>query len=47
MATRNSFVSNLQQSLRKDSVGWGSLALWIGGLIVVVSILSVFSNSSL
>ncbi len=44
MATRNSLVSNLQQSLRKDSVGWGSLALWIGGLIVVVSIISVFSN---
>jgi hypothetical protein len=47
MASRNSFVSSLQQSLRKDSVSWGSLALWIGGLIVIVSILSVFSNPSL
>ena len=41
---RNNLVSNMRQSIQRDSVSWGSLALWIGGLIVLVSIISTFSN---
>ncbi|TWH40692.1 hypothetical protein [Dulcicalothrix desertica] len=41
---RNNLVSNVRQSMQKDSVSWGSLALWIGGLIVLVSIIVSFSN---
>ncbi len=41
---RNNLVSNVRQSIQKDSVSWGSLALWIGGLIVLVSIIVSFSS---
>lgn len=41
---RNNLVSNMRTSMQKDSVSWGSLALWIGGLIVLVSIIVSFSN---
>lgn len=41
---RNNLVSNVRQSMQQDSVSWGSLALWIGGLIVLVSIIVSFSN---
>jgi hypothetical protein len=41
---RNNLVSNVRQSMQKDSASWGSLALWIGGLIVLVSIIASFSN---
>jgi hypothetical protein len=42
---RNNLVTNVRQSLQQDSVSWGSLSLWIGGLIVVVSIIVTFSNN--
>lgn len=45
MTNRNNLVSNLRTSLKQDSASWGSLALWIGGLIVLVSIIVMFSNS--
>jgi hypothetical protein len=45
MAIRNNLSTNLWQKVQKDSVSWGSLALWIGGLIVVLAMLTIFSKA--
>jgi len=45
MAIRNNLSPNLWQRVQKDSVSWGSLALWIGGLIIVLGMLTIFSNA--
>jgi hypothetical protein len=44
MAVRNNLVTNLWQKVSQDSVSWGSLALWISGLVVLVLILTRFSH---
>ncbi|WP_193196090.1 hypothetical protein [Nostoc sp. MG11] len=45
MAVRNNLVSNLWQRVRQDSVSWGSLALWVTSLIVLLVMLAMFSNA--
>lgn len=45
MAIRNNLVSNLWQKVQKDSVSWGSLALWISALVVMLVMLTMFSNA--
>lgn len=45
MATRNNFVTNLSHKLQQDSVGWGSLMLWIAGLVVLLAIVTMFSST--
>ncbi|WGV27053.1 hypothetical protein [Halotia branconii] len=45
MAIRNNLSTSLWQKVQKDSVTWGSLALWIGGLIIVLSVLTIFSKT--
>ncbi len=47
MAIRNNLGTNLWQRVQKDSVTWGSLTLWIGGLIVVLAMLTFFSKANL
>ncbi|MDZ7957169.1 MAG: hypothetical protein RMY34_04570 [Aulosira sp. DedQUE10] len=45
MAFRNNTVTNLWQKVQNDSVSWGSLALWVTGLVVVLMTLSMFANA--
>ncbi|MBW4687858.1 MAG: hypothetical protein KME40_22830 [Komarekiella atlantica HA4396-MV6] len=45
MAVRNNLVSNLWQRVQQDSVSWGSLALWVSSLIVVLVMLFMFANA--
>ncbi|RCJ25536.1 hypothetical protein A6770_27800 [Nostoc minutum NIES-26] len=45
MAVRNNLVTNLWQRVQQDSVAWGSLALWISGLVVLLVMLAMFSNA--
>ncbi|MFN6461471.1 MAG: hypothetical protein RMZ41_006435 [Nostoc sp. DedVER02] len=45
MAIRNNLVNNFWQRVQKDSVSWGSLALWIGALTVLLVMLTMFSNA--
>ena len=44
MGFRNNTLTNLWQKVQQDSVSWGSLTLWIGGLILLLMMLSMFSN---
>ncbi|MBE9002376.1 MULTISPECIES: hypothetical protein [unclassified Nostoc] len=45
MAIRNNLVNNFWQRVQQDSVSWGSLALWISGLVVLLVMLTMFSNA--
>ncbi len=45
MAVRNNSFSNLWQRVQQDSVSWGSLALWVSSLIVLLVMLFMFSNA--
>jgi len=45
MAMRNNLVANLWQRVQQDSVSWGSLALWISSLVVLLVMLVMFSNA--
>ncbi len=45
MAIRNNLVTNFWQRVQKDSVSWGSLALWISALVVMLVMLTMFSNA--
>jgi hypothetical protein len=45
MAIRNNLVTNFWQKVQKDSVSWGSLALWITALVVMLVMLTMFSNA--
>jgi hypothetical protein len=45
MAIRNNLFSNFWQKVQKDSVSWGSLALWISALVVMLVMLTMFSNA--
>ncbi|MBH8555487.1 hypothetical protein I8751_24710 [Nostocaceae cyanobacterium CENA357] len=47
MAIRNNLGANLWQKVQNDSVSWGSLALWISSLIVVLAMLTFFSKAYL
>lgn len=44
MAFRNNTSTNLWQKFQQDSVSWGSLTLWISGLVVLLITLFIFSN---
>ncbi|WP_166507566.1 hypothetical protein [Nostoc sp. 106C] len=44
MAFRNNNGTNLWQKLQQDSVSWGSLTLWISGLVVLLITLGLFAN---
>ncbi|AFY34437.1 hypothetical protein Cal7507_4053 [Calothrix sp. PCC 7507] len=44
MAVRNNMIATLWQKIRQDSVSWGSLALWVSGLVVLLIILTKFSR---
>ncbi len=44
MAVRNNLVTNLWQRVQQDSVSWGSLVLWVCGLVVLLTMLSMFAN---
>ena len=45
MAVRNNLVTNLWQRVQQDSVSWGSLVLWVCGLVVLLTILGMFANA--
>lgn len=45
MAIRNNLVTNFWQRVQKDSVSWGSLALWISALAVMLVMLTMFANA--
>lgn len=45
MAVRNNLVTNLWQRVRQDSVSWGSLLLWVCGLVVLLTMLGMFANA--
>ncbi|MBW4560995.1 MAG: hypothetical protein KME32_07510 [Mojavia pulchra JT2-VF2] len=45
MAFRNNVVTNMWQKVQQDSVSWGSLALWVGSLIGLLIMLSMFANA--
>ncbi|MGI2909725.1 hypothetical protein, partial [Tolypothrix sp. VBCCA 56010] len=45
MAVRNNLVTNLWQRVQQDSVSWGSLVLWICGLVVLLTMLGMFANA--
>ncbi len=45
MAIRNNFITNFWQRVQKDSVSWGSLALWVSALVVLLVMLTMFSNA--
>jgi hypothetical protein len=44
MAVRNNTLTNLWQKVQNDSVSWGSLTLWISGLVVLLTVLTLFSH---
>ena len=44
MAFRNNTFTNIWQKIQQDSVSWGSITLWIGGLLVLLTTLTVFAN---
>lgn len=45
MAVRNNLVTNLWQKVQQNSVSWGALVLWVCGLVVVLGIVTMFSNA--
>ncbi|BAY48362.1 hypothetical protein NIES4073_34900 [Kalymmatonema gypsitolerans NIES-4073] len=45
MAIRNNFVTNLWHKLQQDSVSWGALMLWVAGLVVLLTIVTMFSTT--
>ncbi len=45
MAVRNNLVSSLWERVQKDSVSWGSLLLWVCGLVVLLTMLGMFANA--
>ncbi|MBD2343042.1 hypothetical protein [Anabaena subtropica] len=45
MALRNNSGNNFWQNVRQDSVSWGSLALWVTGLVAFLLILTTFANA--
>lgn len=44
MAFRNNTLTNLWQKVQNDSVSWGSLTLWVSGLVILLIVLSMFSS---
>jgi hypothetical protein len=44
MAFRNNTLTNIWQKIQQDSVSWGSITLWITGLVVLLITLAMFSN---
>ena len=45
MAIRNDLKNSLWQKLRRDSVSWGMLALWICGLAVLLVMMTMYSGA--
>lgn len=45
MAPLNKLVDNLAHKVAADSTSWGSLAIWICGLGVLLLMMVIFSNS--
>ncbi len=45
MANRNNFITNFWQNVQQNSVSWGSLALWIFGLVVLLVMVTNFANT--
>jgi hypothetical protein len=43
MAVRNNLVANVWQKVQQNSVTWGSLALLVSGLVMLLVILTIFS----
>lgn len=41
---RNNRFTNIWQKIQQDSVSWGSITLWIGGLLVLLITLTMFSH---
>jgi hypothetical protein len=39
----NTLMNNLWQKMQQDSVSWGSLALWVCGLVVLLVMVTMFS----
>ncbi|MEO1429727.1 MAG: hypothetical protein AAFS12_16280 [Cyanobacteria bacterium J06632_19] len=44
MAIRNNLKSSLWRKLQSDSVSWGMLALWICGLAVLLTMMTMYSR---
>jgi hypothetical protein len=47
MAVRNHIFADLWQKVRQDSVSWGSLALWVSGLVLMLIILARFFQTQI
>lgn len=45
MAVRHNLVTNFWQRVQQDSVSWGSLLLWVCGLVVLLTMLGMFANA--
>ncbi len=45
MANYNTLINNFRQKLQQNSVSWGSLALWIFALIVILTMVTKFANA--
>jgi hypothetical protein len=45
MTNNNNQASGFWQKVQQNSVTWGSLALWIFGLFVVLLMITKFANS--
>ncbi|MDJ0617642.1 MAG: hypothetical protein QNJ63_13015 [Calothrix sp. MO_192.B10] len=42
MANRNNLVHSLWHKMQQDSVSWGSLILWVFGLMVLLLMVTMF-----
>jgi hypothetical protein len=45
MAIRNDLKNSLWRKLQSDSVPWGMLALWICGLVVLLTMMTMYSGA--
>ncbi|WP_166481680.1 hypothetical protein [Scytonema sp. UIC 10036] len=45
MATRENLINNLWHKVQQDSVGWGSLMLWVVGMFMLLLMIVMFSTT--
>ncbi|WP_169886889.1 hypothetical protein [Scytonema hofmannii] len=45
MATHQNLITNLWHKVQQDSVGWGSLMLWVVGMVVLLLMIVMFSTT--
>ncbi|KAF3886882.1 MULTISPECIES: hypothetical protein [Nostocales] len=45
MATRQNLITNFWHKVQEDSVGWGSLMLWVVGMVMLLLTIVMFSTT--